>query len=224
MDTIPLPFLVNSITINPDSTSKYPNGYFKNKRCRFCKNQFTPVAPSHHYCSNECAIKAGAERYINRNYGITLDTYYEMYIKQDGKCYICKGDGFSLKECMRTTLVIDHDHKTGKVRGLLCPNCNRALGLLKDSVEYLNRAKEYLEKEHYTSDSTKLRELKQSSNKPKTKNEVFNIYKDIFENKLHTRAICKKYNITKETKHNIQLGKYYKEYMKEYRESATTIQ
>ena len=43
-------------------------------------------------------------------------------------------------------LVVDHDHKTGKVRGLLCHNCNRALGLLKDSTEYLENCISYLKR------------------------------------------------------------------------------
>ena len=53
---------------------------------------------------------------------------------------------------------------------------------------------------------------------------LFQIYKDIFENKLRVKEICKKYNITKETKRSIELGKTYKEYLKEYQERATTIQ
>lgn len=43
-------------------------------------------------------------------------------------------------------LVVDHCHDTGKIRGLLCHNCNRALGLLKDSVHTLESAIDYLEK------------------------------------------------------------------------------
>lgn len=43
-------------------------------------------------------------------------------------------------------LSVDHDHQTGKIRGLLCNNCNRAIGLLKDSSDILYKAAKYIEK------------------------------------------------------------------------------
>lgn len=49
-----------------------------------------------------------------------------------------------MKACHRIKLVVDHDHATGKVRGLLCHNCNRALGLLHDNPVTINNALEYL--------------------------------------------------------------------------------
>ena len=45
---------------------------------------------------------------------------------------------------------VDHDHITGKVRGLLCGSCNRALGLIKDNLETLVRLQKYLEKSNVT--------------------------------------------------------------------------
>jgi len=50
-----------------------------------------------------------------------------------------------MKEVHTSKLVVDHDHKTGDIRGMLCHNCNRALGLFKDSVVNLKSAIEYLE-------------------------------------------------------------------------------
>jgi hypothetical protein len=44
-----------------------------------------------------------------------------------------------------TNFVVDHCHATGKVRGLLCHNCNRALGLMQDNIENIKRAADYLE-------------------------------------------------------------------------------
>jgi hypothetical protein len=59
-----------------------------------------------------------------KTYNITLNDYNEMFKKQEGKCSICKKHQNELKKI----LYVDHDHKTGKVRGLLCKNCNVALG------------------------------------------------------------------------------------------------
>lgn len=67
-----------------------------------------------------------------------------MHFDQSGLCAICGGEGFTMKECHSLKLVVDHCHATGKVRGLLCHNCNRALGLLKDSSESLRCAINYL--------------------------------------------------------------------------------
>ena len=74
-----------------------------------------------------------------RKYGIvlSLEEYYARWDKQNGLCAICRGT------CFRA-LAADHDHETKKFRGLLCSNCNRALGLFKDSVLVLERAVAYL--------------------------------------------------------------------------------
>lgn len=79
------------------------------------------------------------------SYGITPEDYDQMLKKQRGKCAICglpdpgqKGKKF---------LCIDHDHKTGKVRGLLCHRCNRGLGLLFDSIKAVEKAVKYLKGE-----------------------------------------------------------------------------
>jgi hypothetical protein len=74
-----------------------------------------------------------------RSYGIQVDEFNEMMLDQDGKCYICSGDNGLIALC------IDHDHKTGKVRGLLCNRCNRGLGLFQDEPALLIRAVDYLE-------------------------------------------------------------------------------
>lgn len=62
-----------------------------------------------------------------------------MFIAQEEKCAICK-----TAPPKRKRLVIDHDHTSGKVRGLLCQNCNLALGALKDDVGRLREAIVYL--------------------------------------------------------------------------------
>jgi len=61
---------------------------------------------------------------LKYEYGITLDDYNKMFNAQEGKCAICQKHQNELKQ----TLYVDHDHKTNKVRSLLCKNCNVALG------------------------------------------------------------------------------------------------
>ena len=78
---------------------------------------------------------------LQKAYGITLEDYHQMLVEQDHSCKICKVNKDKLKRAM----CVDHCHTTGKVRGLLCDTCNRSLGLLKDSVDILNRAVKYLE-------------------------------------------------------------------------------
>ena len=74
---------------------------------------------------------------IKIRYGITKADYEKMLFVQMGLCAICL-----MKP--KNKLHVDHDHLTGKVRGLLCGNCNKALGLLRDNTDFLSKAIEYL--------------------------------------------------------------------------------
>jgi hypothetical protein len=76
------------------------------------------------------------------DYGLTLEDYARMLAKQGGLCALCGGKrtGSNYKH-----LAVDHDHKTGRVRGLLCHNCNLVLGHLKDDVRLMRRAIAYLQ-------------------------------------------------------------------------------
>lgn len=68
-------------------------------------------------------------------YGMEYGTYDKMVKEQSGKCLICAKE---------KKLVVDHDHETGNVRGLLCNLCNLGLGAFKDSPSYLTSAIKYL--------------------------------------------------------------------------------
>lgn len=125
--------------------SKYPNNYFKKKDCRFCGENFQPIAPSHHYCSDDCAAKGIAQRHLKNSYNLTYKEWEEMYENQNHVCAICSSEGFKMNEKVYSGLNVDHCHETGVVRGLLCHNCNRGLGLFKDNIENLKQAILYLE-------------------------------------------------------------------------------
>ena len=75
-------------------------------------------------------------------YGITVDEYEAMLVEQDHRCKIC---GTKDEESSRGKLYVDHDHKTKKVRGLLCHGCNTGLGAFKDNAEFLKSAIQYLD-------------------------------------------------------------------------------
>ncbi|SRR6266513_3869538 len=76
---------------------------------------------------------------LKHRYNITPEQYDILLESQDGKCAICGGGPVG-----RNRLSVDHDHKTGRVRGLLCQNCNMILGNSHDDTNKLQRAIEYL--------------------------------------------------------------------------------
>lgn len=82
-----------------------------------------------------------------RSYGITITQYVELYRKQAGVCAICQKPEVIIdsRRSVVRLLAIDHDHTTGRVRGLLCFNCNTAIGKLGDSRAALLRVVEYLQ-------------------------------------------------------------------------------
>ena len=78
---------------------------------------------------------------LMRNYGIDLNEYNRMFQIQGGNCYICKLHQSQQKRAMS----VDHDHKTNKVRKLLCRTCNSVLGLVSENSEILTAMINYLE-------------------------------------------------------------------------------
>jgi len=80
--------------------------------------------------------KFGVDQRRLYKYGITKEQYDELLMFQKKRCAICHRD---------RKLVIDHDHATGKVRGLLCNDCNATLGFAQDKIEVLANAIDYLE-------------------------------------------------------------------------------
>ncbi len=76
---------------------------------------------------------------LKYKFGITLDQFNEMAKAQNNTCLICQQP-----EVNGNRLSVDHCHKTGKIRGLLCDGCNVGLGRFKDSPELLEKARRYL--------------------------------------------------------------------------------
>jgi len=85
---------------------------------------------------------------INRLYGLSREEYLELWELQSGSCAICSQplkEGWS-KSHDKHRAVVDHCHKTGRVRGLLCTMCNKGVGLLGDTSSLVFKAYKYLKK------------------------------------------------------------------------------
>ena len=79
--------------------------------------------------------------HLMRKFGLTLDDYEKMAASQNNVCAIC------FEKCATgNSLAVDHCHETNVIRGLLCKNCNTAIGLLMDNTDNLFRAISYLER------------------------------------------------------------------------------
>lgn len=77
---------------------------------------------------------------FNRDYSMTAEQYQNILVSQNYSCAICKVDSNPSGK----SFSVDHDHKTGQIRGLLCNACNLGIGHLKDSIEVLEQAVLYL--------------------------------------------------------------------------------
>lgn len=75
---------------------------------------------------------------LKSRYGISIEEYEQIFKKQNGVCAICAGTNSEKR------LHVDHDHESGKVRGLLCFKCNYALGLLNEDTQIISTLLEYL--------------------------------------------------------------------------------
>ncbi len=91
--------------------------------------------------------------HLKEKYGITIQDYDNILASQGGKCAICKG-GTSKRH-----FAVDHNHKNGRVRGLLCARCNTGLARFMDKISLLRRAVRYMK-----DDGAKVRRVLNESN------------------------------------------------------------
>jgi hypothetical protein len=114
-------------------------GYFRSL-CKVCDNKL--VKERYRKNPEPSKRRAKVNGLMNR-YGLTVEDYEEMYRSQDGRCASCR-DPLPLGG--KTGLHVDHDHRTKKVRALLCPKCNTILGLACESVQRLVAVVCYIQK------------------------------------------------------------------------------
>jgi len=113
-----------------------------------------------YYATNGERVRAGNRASTARNprgrrnkqllwaFGITLDGYETMLARQGGVCGLCERAETEIHPLSKKVrnYAVDHDHATGEIRGLLCNDCNRGLGLLGDTAERLRKAVAYIER------------------------------------------------------------------------------
>lgn len=100
------------------------------------KQNKTGIAYYQSYC-NSCEYEVRMETRLQRLFSLSTDEYYGILEYQARKCAICRYSSDKL-------LHVDHDHKTGKIRGLICWLCNRGLSYFRDNPERFKAAAEYL--------------------------------------------------------------------------------
>ncbi len=106
----------------------------KTSWCKACLNE----RRRNHYDTDEAY-----RMHLQFTYGLSIDQYLSMYYDQGGRCAACK-DRLELR--VRKRIAVDHDHQTGRIRGLLCNACNSALGMLKDDHRRIQGLARYLKR------------------------------------------------------------------------------
>jgi hypothetical protein len=114
----------------------FPAAKFRAKRnlCMKCHAEYH----AQHYRKNKTRYRDNARRdHLRAKYGLTLEQYDDLHKSQNGRCAICQSD---------RKLNVDHCHKTGVVRGLLCWPCNTSLGKFNEDAAMLEAAARYIRK------------------------------------------------------------------------------
>lgn len=115
--------------------------------CKDCKSTTRALSKPGPRCASCWRVEDARRKnvvhgaYVEKTYGISAEQYKILYEAQGGRCAICRRATGATRR-----LAVDHDHKTGEVRGLLCKPCNRyGLGMFaRDNPEVFDRAADYL--------------------------------------------------------------------------------
>ena len=137
------PYLVDSKKCVDCGETKSANEFTRLRRvasglhpkCKVCKRAW-----ERKYHSKTSYRKS----HLKRDFGLSLEAYSEMHSRQNGVCAICDLPETTIRCGSVMHLAVDHCHETNSIRGLLCNNCNRALGMFGDSTNRLRAAISYL--------------------------------------------------------------------------------
>jgi predicted transcriptional regulator YheO len=118
------------------------NSYSKSGVQSWCKECSRLKCLAHYYKNPEKILNSARKR----KYGLTNNEYKTMQKSQKGVCMICKKPEKLKQQGTLKSLSVDHDHKTRKIRGLLCIRCNSGLGHFDEDPKLLRHAATYIEK------------------------------------------------------------------------------
>jgi Recombination endonuclease VII len=132
-----MPILGERKQFCPQGHDTFVVGRLSNRACRQCTEDRTTI-----WRKNNPTKLQETRRYSKLKffYGITKKEYETLLANQNSLCAICG----EVEQKFKRALAVDHDHKTGKVRGLLCSSCNQGLGHFRDSLVLLKSAQNYL--------------------------------------------------------------------------------
>ena len=132
------------------------------KVCAFCQISFVTNRSTQKFCNRLCRGRDHEQKPERKNgskrkhsqlksklkpFGFTVEDYEFELENQNHVCAICGQPETEFNMGTPRRLAVDHDHKTGCYRGLLCGKCNKGIGLFKDNVAILKQAIQYLEKD-----------------------------------------------------------------------------
>ena len=120
-------------------SKEFPDKIYYHGKCKECYIEFK---------QKDYTPEKGRDKNLRHKYGITLEEYSVLLNNQNGKCATCGSTDPAGRKSGRggsaNVFVVDHCHKTGKVRGILCHRCNRAMGVIGDNISTLQAMIEYL--------------------------------------------------------------------------------
>jgi hypothetical protein len=137
----PAPTVVCSVCGIEKEVSLYPQRFGKlyGRQCKLClaamERNRRATSPEYRQQQN----LAWRRSMLKRNYSLTLEEFDDIVAAQGGGCAICGRQNFAGRY-----LAVDHNHDTGKVRGVLCDGCNRAIGQFQDDPDLLEKAAIYI--------------------------------------------------------------------------------
>lgn len=123
-----------------ESPYRFQKGHIAYNKSGLSKEEVARRAQKKWYSAHPEQIRENSRKANLKKYGLTIDDFDRMLQEQNGKCAVC----FGLPSGRHNQFHVDHDHKTGKVRGLLCHFCNAALGMVRDNSDTLAALIKYL--------------------------------------------------------------------------------
>lgn len=129
------------------TTSFFNNRSTKDGLHSYCKKCFSTYTKDYAQRHPEMYLAAARKHHykkLARKHGMTSEELEALYEEADGKCQICGEDETARRGKRVRRLNLDHCHRTGKVRGLLCSDCNRGIGMFRDDAARLQSAIQYL--------------------------------------------------------------------------------